>query len=472
MSTDDTTAATVWETVTSSLREQLGESVWNAWFASVEPIGIEGDQLTLSVPADLFKRNIEDRYAETISSALAKASGRSVDFSFVVNTPKRLVGPAPTSEQMRLDDIPDQPVPVVQPPQPVTPVVAPRTTSFSGQGPQIIDSNTFDNFIIGESNRFAHAAALAVAESPASGYNPLFIYGGTGLGKTHLLHAIVNYVRRYTNLRATYTSSEQFTNEFIEMIRSDRRTDFRDRYRSTDVLLIDDIQFLAGKVETQNEFFHTFNNLHQSNRQIVIASDRPPKEISALEERLQSRFGWGLLIDIQPPDLETRIAILRNKVATSELDVPADVIEFIAHRISDNIRALEGALNRIAAYAKIEGTPPSLARAEEILAGIGDAGTRQVTSDLILRETAEYYDTTVEDLLGPSRRRPLVISRQVAMYLHRELTELSLPRIGEIFGGRDHTTVLHAQRKITKEMNEKRQLLQQVNELASRIKLG
>jgi chromosomal replication initiator protein len=345
-------------------------------------------------------------------------------------------------------------------------------SSFTSLAPQIQPQNIFDNFIIGESNRFAHAAALAVAESPASEYNPLFIYGGTGLGKTHLLHAVVNYIRATSTLRAIYTSSEQFTNEFIEMIRSDRRNAFRDRYRSTDILLIDDIQFLAGKVETQNEFFHTFNSLHQANKQIVIASDRSPKEIAALENRLRTRFEWGLLTDIQPPDLETRIAILRNKADRSALSVPPEVLEFIAHRISDNIRELEGALNRIAAYAKLEGKPITLDRAEDLLVGIGDVGTRQVTSDLIMRETAAAYDVTVEDLIGPSRRRPLVVARQVAMYLHRELTDLSLPRIGEIFGGRDHTTVLHAQRKIEELMHQRRQLLQQVNELANRIKLG
>lgn len=450
-------AAGVWGLASQSLKEQLGDAAWSAWFSSVEPTGLLDGTLQLAVPADLFKYKIEERYTKALDTALTHAAARPLTFNISV---------MPPSSQPMVTSLPDTLMPVSD---------APRVESQgrpSQQAPQIIPRNTFDTFIIGESNRFAHAAALAVAESPATGYNPLFIYGPTGLGKTHLLHAIVNYVRTVSSLRAIYTSSEQFTNEFIEMIRTDRRTDFRDRYRSTDILLIDDIQFLAGKVETQNEFFHTFNTLHQSNRQIVIASDRPPKEIAALEGRLRTRFEWGLLTDIQPPDLETRIAILRNKAALTSPSITPDVLEFIAHRISDNIRELEGALNRIAAYAKLEGTPITLDRAEDLLAGIGDVGTRQVTSGIIMREAATYYDVTVEDLIGPSRRRPLVVARQVAMYLHRELTELSLPRIGEIFGDRDHTTVLHAQRKIEGLMHQRRQLLQQVNELANRIKLG
>ncbi|MCC7077320.1 MAG: chromosomal replication initiator protein DnaA [Acidimicrobiia bacterium] len=467
----DGSASSVWDAVSGSLREQLGDAAWSAWFAPVTATSLNADRLQLAVPARLYKVKIEERYTQALHSALTHAAGRPLAFDIDVVTPPDSVLETQPSNGGSLP-LATGPLP----PHTVTTltqsVAVGPPSRFTSPAPQIQPQNIFDNFIIGESNRFAHAAALAVAESPASEYNPLFIYGGTGLGKTHLLHAIVNYIRTTTNLRAIYTSSEQFTNEFIEMIRSDRRSSFRDRYRSTDILLIDDIQFLAGKVETQNEFFHTFNSLHQANKQIVIASDRPPKEIAALEDRLRTRFEWGLLTDIQPPDLETRIAILRNKSDRSGLSVPPEVLEFIAHRISDNIRELEGALNRIAAYAKLEGRPVTLDRAEDLLVGIGDVGTRQVTSDLIMRETATAYDVTVEDLVGPSRRRPLVVARQVAMYLHRELTDLSLPRIGEIFGGRDHTTVLHAQRKIAELMHQRKQLLQQVNELANRIKLG
>lgn len=469
----DGSASAVWDAVSGSLREQLGDAAWSAWFAPVEATSLDEELLQLAVPAHLYKAKIEERYTQALRSALTHAAGRPLGFTIDVVSP--------TEDIIDLTSAGKGGSPQLGAPGPAAlpgsassvQVLSPEPpSSFTSLAPQIQPQNIFDNFIIGESNRFAHAAALAVAESPASEYNPLFIYGGTGLGKTHLLHAIVNYIRSTSTLRAIYTSSEQFTNEFIEMIRSDRRNAFRDRYRSTDILLIDDIQFLAGKVETQNEFFHTFNSLHQANKQIVIASDRSPKEIAALEDRLRTRFEWGLLTDIQPPDLETRIAILRNKADRSGLTVPPEVLEFIAHRISDNIRELEGALNRIAAYAKLEGKPITLDRAEDLLVGIGDVGTRQVTSELIMRETAAAYDVTMEDLIGPSRRRPLVVARQVAMYLHRELTDLSLPRIGEIFGGRDHTTVLHAQRKIEELMHQRRQLLQQVNELANRIKLG
>lgn len=480
---DRSTAEALWDKVREPLRDELGDATWKAWFAAAEPVREDNGTFELSVPADLYKRTIEDRFLPQLEFALTEITGMPLTAEIVVTVPQRhgdLADLSPTSPMSAVVHTTNVSYPAgadeMAPATSSVPEVDDHTTAApadsSSRSPQVLPHHTFDNFIIGDSNRFAHAAALAVAESPASGYNPLFIWGGTGLGKTHLLHAIVNYVRDISHMQAIYTSSEQFTNEFIEMIRSDRRTQFRDRYRSADILLIDDIQFLAGKVETQNEFFFTFNHLHQSNRQIVIASDRPPKEISHLEDRLRSRFEWGLLTDIQPPDLETRIAILRNKAERSNLSVPPDVIEFIAHRISDNIRELEGALNRVAAYAKLEGVLISMERAEDLLAGIGNAGRRQVTSDLIIKETASYYGLEIDELVGPSRRRPLVQARQVSMYLHRELTELSYPRIGEIFEGRDHTTVLHAVRKIETLMHEKRALLQQVTELANRIKLG
>ncbi len=474
---DAVTARAVWDQVSGPLRDDIGESAWKAWFVSIEATDLVSDTLELSVPAELFRRAIHDRYLAQIESTMSDTVGIPLRASVVVRAPSRPIrhesNLPPPALLDHVGGLNDRDLVAANLAHAIdTTTIRNGTQANIRKTPQVRPTHTFDNFIIGESNRFAHAAAMAVAESPAAGYNPLFIWGATGLGKTHLLHAIVNYIETVADLRATYTSSEQFTNEFIEMIRSDTRSEFRDRHRSTDVLLIDDIQFLAGKVETQNEFFHTFNHLHQSDKQIVIASDRPPKEISHLEDRLRSRFEWGLMTDIQPPDLETRIAILRNKAERSRLTVPDDVIEFIAHRISDNIRELEGALNRIAAYAKLEGSQITFARAEDLLAGIGNAGNRPVTSNLILRETSAYYDLEIEELIGPSRRRPLVGARQVSMYLHRELTDLSLPRIGEIFGGRDHTTVLHAQRKVETLMHEKRQLLQQVTELANRIKLG
>jgi chromosomal replication initiator protein len=331
---------------------------------------------------------------------------------------------------------------------------------------------TFDTFVAGSSNRFAHAAASAVAEVPAKSYNPLFIYGDSGLGKTHLLHAIGHYVRQiYPSSRVRYVNSEEFTNEFINSIRDDRASVFQSLYRDVDVLLIDDIQFLAGKVQTQEEFFHTFNALHNASKQVVITSDLPPKQLSGFEGRLRSRFEWGLITDVQPPDLETRIAILRKKAAQERMQAPDDVLEFIATRITSNIRELEGALIRVTAFASLNHQPVDLALAEVVLKDLATADQpAQITVAAIQRETSEYYALTVDDLCGASRSRQLVTARQIAMYLCRELTDMSLPKIGQAFGGRDHTTVMHADRKIRELMRERRAIYNQVTDLTGRIR--
>ncbi|WP_130796718.1 chromosomal replication initiator protein DnaA [Streptomyces otsuchiensis] len=334
----------------------------------------------------------------------------------------------------------------------------------------------FDTFVIGASNRFAHAAAVAVAEAPAKAYNPLFIYGESGLGKTHLLHAIGHYARSlYPGTRVRYVSSEEFTNEFINSIRDGKADAFRKRYRDMDILLVDDVQFLASKESTQEEFFHTFNTLHNANKQIVLSSDRPPKQLVTLEDRLRNRFEWGLITDVQPPELETRIAILRKKAVQEQLNAPPEVLEFIASRISRNIRELEGALIRVTAFASLNRQPVDLGLTEIVLKDLipgGEHATPEITADAITAATADYFGLTVDDLGGSSRSRILVTARQIAMYLCRELTDLSLPKIGQHFGGRDHTTVMHADRKIRALMAERRSIYNQVTELTNRIKNG
>jgi len=330
----------------------------------------------------------------------------------------------------------------------------------------------FETFVIGSSNRFAHAAAVAVAEAPAKAYNPLFIYGESGLGKTHLLHAIGHYTRSlYPGTRVRYVSTEEFTNDFINAIRDGKQDLLRRRYRDIDILMIDDIQFLENKEGTQEEFFHTFNALHNSNKQIVISSDRPPKQLVTLEDRLRSRFEWGLITDVQPPELETRIAILRKKAAQERLNAPPEVLEFIASKISTNIRELEGALIRVTAFASLNRSPVDFPLAEAVLKDLfPEAGGTEITASTIMAQTAAYFGLTIEDICGTSRSRVLVTARQIAMYLCRELTDMSLPKIGQLFGGRDHTTVMHADRKIRNLMAERRSTYNQVTELTNRIK--
>ncbi|MFV2112200.1 chromosomal replication initiator protein DnaA [Micromonospora sp. LOL_025] len=347
-----------------------------------------------------------------------------------------------------------------------------RMPGADGGGNRLNPKYMFETFVIGSSNRFAHAASVAVAESPAKAYNPLFIYGSSGLGKTHLLHAIGHYATTLGNARSVrYVSTEEFTNDFINSLRDDKTSAFQRRYRDVDILLIDDIQFLENRERTQEEFFHTFNTLHNANKQIVITSDRSPKQLATLEDRLRTRFEWGLLADIQPPDLETRIAILQKKAAQERLYAPPDVLEFIASRVSNSIRELEGALIRVTAFASLTRSTVELALAEEVLRDfIPDGAGPEITADQIMVSTADYFGVSLEDLRGHSRSRVLVNARQVAMYLCRELTDLSLPRIGQAFGGRDHTTVMHADRKIRQQMAERRSLYNQIAELTNRIK--
>jgi chromosomal replication initiator protein len=331
---------------------------------------------------------------------------------------------------------------------------------------------TFDTFVIGASNRFAHAAAVAVSEAPARAYNPLFVWGDSGLGKTHLLHAVGHYAQRlFAGMRVRYVSTEEFTNDFINSLRDDRKVAFQRRYRDVDVLLVDDIQFLEGKEGTQEEFFHTFNTLHNANKQIVVSSDRPPKRLETLEDRLRTRFEWGLITDIQPPELETRIAILRKKAAGERMAAPPEVLEFIADRIERNIRELEGALIRVTAFASLNRQPIDLQLAEIVLRDlIPDSRQSEITAPTIMAVTAEFYSVSIDDLCGPGKTKALALARQIAMYLCRELTDLSLPRIGQMFGNRDHTTVMHADKKIRKEMAERRRTYEQVQELTARIK--
>ncbi|MBO0852424.1 MAG: chromosomal replication initiator protein DnaA [Nocardia sp.] len=345
------------------------------------------------------------------------------------------------------------------------------TSGPTGSSASLNAKYTFETFVIGASNRFAHAAAVAIAEAPARAYNPLFVWGASGLGKTHLLHAAGHYAQRlFPGMRVKYVSTEEFTNDFINSLRDDRKVAFKRRYRETDILLVDDIQFIEGKEGIQEEFFHTFNTLHNANKQIVVSSDRPPKQLATLEERLRTRFEWGLITDVQPPELETRIAILRKKARMDRLDVPHDVLELIASRVERNIRELEGALIRVTAFASLNGQPLDLSLAEVVLRDLmPDTTTIEITASTIMAVTAEYFNTTLDELTGPGKARPLAQARQIAMYLCRELTDLSLPKIGQAFG-RDHTTVMYAEKKVRKEMTERRRVYDQVQELTARIK--
>ncbi|HYO33531.1 MAG TPA: chromosomal replication initiator protein DnaA [Nocardioidaceae bacterium] len=444
-----------------------------AWLSASRPVTLHENTAIVAVPDDFTRSQLETRLRSRLEDALSRALGRQVRLAVTVDP--SLAAPEPG----RLS-IPSQPN--GSDPPPVhdlngnagdTALIGTGQASASGtREARLNPKYVFDTFVIGSSNRFAHAAAVAVAEAPGKAYNPLLIYGDSGLGKTHLLHAIGHYVRSlFTGARVRYVSSEEFTNDFINAIRDDRAAGFQRRYRDVDVLLIDDIQFLEGKIQTQEEFFHTFNTLHNANKQIVITSDRPPKRLEALEDRLRNRFEWGLITDVQPPDLETRIAILRKKAATERLSAPPDVLEFIASKIQTNIRELEGALIRVTAFASLNRQPVDATLAEIVLKDlIPEGGEPEITAAVIIAQTAAYFGLSIDDLCGASRSRTLVTARQIAMYLCRELTDLSLPKIGQQFGGRDHTTVMHADRKIRVLMAERRSVYNQVRELTNRIK--
>ncbi|MGA8255863.1 MAG: chromosomal replication initiator protein DnaA [Nocardioides sp.] len=462
-----------------------------AWLRASTPVTLHESTAIVAVPNEFTRSQLEGRLRAQLEDALTDRFGHEIRIAVTVDTSLE------QTDEVFLDPAAEVPAPLphLQPGEPVdalsrTPVAADLTVREVEEAPpergytteqakssaletRLNPKYTFETFVIGSSNRFPHAAAVAVAEAPGKAYNPLLVYGDSGLGKTHLLHAIGHYVRSlYTGAKVRYVSSEEFTNEFINAIRDDRQDRFKRRYRDVDVLLIDDIQFLEGKTQTQEEFFHTFNTLHNANKQIVLTSDRPPKRLEALEDRLRNRFEWGLITDVQPPDLETRIAILRKKAAMDRLTAPPDVLEFIASKIQTNIRELEGALIRVTAFANLNRQEVDMTLAEIVLKDlIPEGGEPEITAPLIIAQTAAYFGLTIEELTGPSRGRHLVMARQIAMYLCRELTPLSLPKIGAQFGNRDHTTVMYADRKINQLLAERRAVFNQVSELTNRVKL-
>ena len=470
--------AELWATCSTKLRDQVPGPTWNAWLAPLVPVQVSESGIVLAAPNSMVRELVLNRYHSIIQQVLADATGASAPVvELVVQSQSDLGGPAsvdltaatsPTSTADLASAERDH--------QPLTRGARNGAPPHPARNerrahPNLIPRYTFEAFVIGASNRFAHAAAQRVAEEPAKAYNPLFIYGASGLGKTHMLHAIGHYVyRNFAALHVCYVSTETFLNEFIESIRTHGQTAFKRRYRAYDVLLVDDIQLLAGKKETQEEFFYTFNSFYEAEKQIVISSDRHPRAIATLEDRLRSRFESGLITDIQPPELETRLAILRKK-AEGGAQVPEDVLELIANCVKDNIRELEGALIRLSAFASIHHVPVTVELANDVLFDLIAANApRQITAKEILEATAQMFDLTIEEICGPSRRRPLVAARQTAMYVFRELTDYSFPAIAREFGERDHTTVMHAQRKIARLIGERRQIYDQVTELIHKIK--
>ena len=445
------TADGLWEQVSSRLKEALNEATFGTWFGRTEGIELGDDTFTLSVPNDFTREWIEGHFLGLIRAAVKDASGHEHRVRLRVRD----------DDEPTTDGVTDGQVEHVghSAPEPAAP---PMSTKY-----------TFDLFVIGSSNRFAHAAALAVAEAPAQAYNPLFIYGGTGLGKTHLLQAVGQYVGEHgSGLTARYVTSETFMNDFINSLRDKRIEGFKQRYRAYDLLLVDDVQFFEHKERIQEEFFHTFNSLYEAGRQIVISSDRPPKEIATLEERLRSRFEWGLITDIQPPDLETRIAILRKKEKTDRIHIPdPEVLTYVAERVTTNIRELEGALTRVVAFSSLTGRPMTVELAEDVLKDVFPQGQAVEISIRRIQETvSERFGMTVSELCSAKRSQSIAYPRQVAMYLSRALTDSSLPKIGKEFGGRDHTTVMHANAKIEGMIREDRSVYNLVQELTARIK--
>ena len=460
----------VWTRCADALRAQVSDAIWQAYLAGLTPVELTGDDVVLGVPNTLIRERVESRFSGLIADTVTATVGRPVSVAFTVIAPAASTRPAPDGDDA--GPVAAEPVP------PVTadvhrPTRPERRADRDPSDTSVLNpAYTFETFVIAASNRFPHAASLAVAESPARSYNPLFIYGEAGLGKTHLLHAIGNYViENFPGSNVRYGSTETFLNEFVDAVRSNSTLAFKRRYRECDVLLIDDIQFIEGREGLQEEFFHTFNSLYGASKQIVLTSDRPPKSIATLEDRLRSRFMSGLMTEVQPPDLETRLAILRAKAERDGVDVPADVLEFIATHVKDNIRVLEGALIRATAYASLNGARLDLPLAEAVLSDLMTASRpKQITPQMILDATADAFGFTVEELKGPNRRRPLVTARQCSMYVFRELTDFSYPAIAKEFGGRDHTTVMHAVEKISNQMKEKHQIFNQVTDLILRIK--
>ena len=448
----------LWSGVIHSVSQDSPQN--RAFLTLTKPLGLlkndGGSNLLVAAPNGFAKDVLESRLKVALDDALSAKLGERINIAVTIDESLDI----PTNEEEAETE------------SPRAGTGRQETQLKPQESAQLNPRYIFETFVIGASNRFAHAAAVAVAEAPAKAYNPLFIYGESGLGKTHLLHAIGAYAKElYSGLRVRYVSSEEFTNDFINSIRDDKSSVFQRRYRDLDILLVDDIQFLENKERTQEEFFHTFNTLYNANKQIVISSDRPPKQLTTLEDRLRSRFEWGLITDIQPPELETRIAILRKKAVQDKLTAPDDVLEYIASKISTNIRELEGALIRVTAFASLNRQPVDMGLAEIVLKDlIPDESAPEITAPTIMAQTAAYFSLTIDDLCGTSRSRVLVNARQIAMYLCRELTDLSLPKIGQTFGGRDHTTVMHADRKVRQLMAERRSIFNQVTELTNRIK--
>lgn len=466
----------LWTMCSDALREQVSDAIWQAYLSGITPLSIKDSEIVLGVPNTLIRDRVESRFLGLIQDTVTVATGRDLVVQLEVMAPAdelveetEFVGGGPASD-FREGRAPSRPAPWGD--SPAQPKASGRASHLD---PPVLDPRyTFDTFVIAKTNRFAQAAAQSVSESPARSYNPLFIYGDAGLGKTHLLHAIGNYVlENFSGRHVRYVTTETYMNEFVDAIRTNTTTAFKRRYRECDVLLIDDVQFMERKESLQEEFFHTFNSLYGASKQIVLTSDRPPKSIATLEDRLRSRFLSGLITIIEPPDLETRLAILRAKAEYDRMDVPDTVLDFIATHVKDNIRELEGALIRVTAFASLNHQPMSRELAEQVLSDIVSADEpRRITPRDILEATSETFGFSVEELCGPNRRRPLVTARQVSMYVFRELTDFSYPAIGREFGGRDHSTVMHAVDKITAMMRERHQIYNQVTGLIVRIKSG
>ncbi|MDR7854963.1 chromosomal replication initiator protein DnaA [Tissierella sp.] len=435
----------IWNEVLNLIKVELTEVSFNTWLKTIEPISISSNKVVLAAPNEFTKGILVGRYLNLIKSALTQVTEEEFNIQFIIPGEEHSLNIGQSLVQENND---------------------------GNQRSQLNPKYTFDTFVIGNSNRFAHAASLAVAEAPAQAYNPLFIYGGVGLGKTHLMHAIGHYIlSQNPNSKVVYVSSEKFTNELINSIREYRNEEFRNKYRNIDVLLVDDIQFIAGKEGTQEEFFHTFNALHEANKQIIISSDRPPKEIPTLEERLRSRFEWGLISDIQPPDLETRIAILRKKANVENIVVNDNVMLYIASKIQSNIRELEGALIRVVAYSSLTNSEVTEELASEALKDIlSNNKSVEITVDLIKEIISKNFRIKIDDFNSKKRTRAIAYPRQIAMYLTRELTDLSLPKIGDEFGGRDHTTVIHAYDKISTELNDNIELKRKIDDIVKELK--
>ena len=461
----ENTAQTLWDSCTDAIRSQVSDIVWQMNFHSAQPLELLENELTIIVPSETIKERIEGRYREIVQDAISEAANDGLLLRIEVSNDEEFLGKS-NEDEIVIKNV-DSDEEIISKP-------------LKSEEKQIVNADlyglrlTFDDFVVGTSNRFATAAAQAVAATPGRSYNPLFIYGDAGLGKTHLLHAIANYVRdHYPTHRVRYVSLEVFMNHFVEAIRNKTQSQFKQHYREIDVLLIDDIQFMEGKEGLQEEFFHTFNSLHQGGGQIVLSSDRPPDAINTLEDRLKSRFKMGLITDIQPPDVETRLAILRKKAEDTpgNFEISPEVLLFIAENITDNIRELEGALTRVTAYANLDQVPITEKLAKTILQDLINSNQPlPITPDVILSKTSEMYGFSIDELIGGSRRKPLVTARQISMYIFRELTELSYPAIAKEFGGRDHTTVIHAVDKISQLMAERREIYDQVTALTAAVK--